>query len=91
MNKELHIPYQNYKGEYSVREVQPITLSYKNSEWHGDCWHLEAYDIGKQAKREFDVDKIIRGVVHFTLKSVGENTHESKVDGIMNKIKGSEF
>ena len=91
MNKELHLPYQNYKGEYSVRYVQPVSLSYKNSEWHGDCWHLEAYDIDKQAKREFDLEKIIRGTVQFTIKSLGESAHESKVQGIMNKIKGLEF
>ena len=35
---------------------------------------LEAYDdLDKQAKREFDLEKIIRGTVQFTLKSIGES------------------
>ena len=91
MSREIRVPYQNYKGEYSVRYIQPLSLSYKESEWHGECWHLSGYDLDKNVKREFDLEKIIRGTVEFTLKSIGECTHDNKIDGIMNKINGVKF
>lgn len=88
MNKEIKLPVQNYKGEYSVRHLQPLEVCYKETEYHGACWHFTGYDLDKQAKRDFELDKIVRGVVHFTLRTLGESAHESKVDGIMNAMKG---
>lgn len=87
MNKELNLPVFNYKNEFSVRQVQPISLEYKHSDYHGECWHLSGYDFNKESIRDFEFDKVVRGVIHFTLETLGENSHDSKVDGIMNKLK----
>ena len=87
MSREIRLPYQNYEGKYGMRNIQPISIEYKETEWHGECWHLLARDLDKSARREFDVEKLLRATVKFAFESIGECAHESKVDGVMNKIK----
>lgn len=45
----------NYRGEVSVRDIIPISLCHKTSEWHGPAWHFEAYEKSRDVIREFDL------------------------------------
>ena len=87
MSKEIRVPYQNYEGKYGMRNIQPISIEYKETEWHGECWHLLVRDLDKGVRREFDLEKMLRATIKFTLESIGECASECKVDGVMDKIK----
>jgi predicted DNA-binding transcriptional regulator YafY len=49
--------YRNYKGEVGVRTILPVDITLKHSEYHSEgnekVWILEAYDLEKQAMRDF--------------------------------------
>lgn len=50
----LLLDYTNYRGERSVRRVIPQRVWYGTTPWHPDeGWLLEAYDVDKQAQRDF--------------------------------------
>ncbi len=85
--KNISFPTYNYKDEYSVRDITPIKMEYKQTEYHGETWHIQAYDHNKQDYRDFSLDNFVKGVIHFTLESVQANPTESKVEGVFNKLK----
>jgi len=46
--------YINYRGEGGVRKAIPKSLRWGKTEWHPEeCWLLLAWDMDKQADREF--------------------------------------
>lgn len=46
--------YTNYKGESALRTLIPKAVRFGTSEWHADAqWLLLAFDVDKQAEREF--------------------------------------
>ena len=62
--KYLKISYTNYRGEQSVRTIKPIKIWFGENEWHkGEQWFLKAYDLDKNAERDFaliDIQNIQR-------------------------------
>lgn len=82
----ITIPYINFRGNFKSRRIEPLSIEYGYTEWHGEAYTLIAYDYGKSAKRSFCLQDIIRGAIVHTLESVGEVASESKVSGIMNKL-----
>ena len=53
-NKEVKILYTNWKGETKVRRIIPKEIVFKSTEWHGgEQWILVAFDVDKQAERNF--------------------------------------
>lgn len=55
MNQSLSFTYKNYRGEVATRAVIPQTVWYGLSPFHDDKpqWFLKAYDLDKQAFRDF--------------------------------------
>jgi hypothetical protein len=54
--------YKNWKGEVSQRRVIPLKVWFGVSKYHeadGAQWFLKAYDIDKQAERDFAMKDII--------------------------------
>ena len=46
--------YTNWRGETALRRAIPISIRHASTEWHPEKqWLLLAYDIDKQAEREF--------------------------------------
>jgi predicted DNA-binding transcriptional regulator YafY len=57
--KTVSIVYTNYRGETRLRRIIPIKIWYGSADWHPEeQWHLEAYDIEKQADRSFAIKDI---------------------------------
>lgn len=54
----LTFDYINYKDEMSTRRVIFDKFEYRESEWHGTSWHLDGFDVDKQAPRSFAVRAI---------------------------------
>jgi predicted DNA-binding transcriptional regulator YafY len=51
--------YRNWRGETALRRVRPIGISYGTSEWHPEPqWLLHAYDLDKEAERDFSFSNI---------------------------------
>lgn len=58
-SQEATIIYTNYRGETTVRRIQPIRIWFGTSEWHeGSQWFLEAVDLDKAAERSFALSDI---------------------------------
>ena len=58
-NKQIKILYKNWKGEIAIRNIIPISIEYKSTEWHKEeQWILEAFDIDKNANRGFAMKDI---------------------------------
>ncbi|MBB4051834.1 putative DNA-binding transcriptional regulator YafY [Devosia subaequoris] len=56
----LTFVYRNHRGVTDRRRVRPLRVEYKTSEWHvGEQWILVAYDLDKQAERDFAMIDII--------------------------------
>lgn len=54
------IRYRNHKGEVSERAVVPRRLWYGECAWHpGPQWLLEAFDLGKNARRTFALRDVL--------------------------------
>ena len=54
MKKQVRIVYTNYKGETSIRLIEPIEIFFGSTEWHKEeQWLLRANDIEKKAERTF--------------------------------------
>lgn len=47
--------YTNWRGEYAERVAVPLRIERKESEWHGPGlhWVMVAFDVEKQAERDF--------------------------------------
>ena len=57
--KTVKIIYTNYKGETSERKIIPIELWFGSTEYHKEeQWLLKAFDVDKQAERNFAVKDI---------------------------------
>lgn len=57
----VKIIYTNYRGEKSERTIKPISIWFGSTEWHTDeQWLLHAYDLEKNAERDFAMKDIER-------------------------------
>lgn len=58
-NKQVRILYTNWKGETAYRNIIPMNIEYKSTEWHKEeQWILNAIDVDKNAERGFAVKDI---------------------------------
>ena len=61
-NKQITINYTNWKGATADRVVEPVKIWFGTTQWHpNEQWFLTAFDVSKQAEREFalkDINKI---------------------------------
>ena len=52
----VHIDYTNWRGERSIRPIEPFDLVYKKSPYHEKKqWFIEAFDVG--ADKDYDEPK----------------------------------
>ncbi len=59
-HENVHILYTNYRGETAHRTIRPGKLYFGSTEWHPEeQWLLAAYDVGKQASRDFAMKDIL--------------------------------
>ena len=57
----IKIIYTNYRGEKDERIIKPISIWFGSTEWHPDeQWLLHAYDLEKNAERDFAMKDIER-------------------------------
>lgn len=55
----VQFAYLNYKGEFAIRNINPIKIFFGSTEWHKEPqWLLRAYDYDKKAEREFAMKDI---------------------------------
>jgi hypothetical protein len=60
-NNPLRFEYKNWKGEVSLRKAIPIEIWYGYTDYHtSEQWMMKAWDVDKQAKRDFAMRDIIR-------------------------------
>ena len=58
-NKKVTILYTNWKGETKYRNIIPISIEFKSTEWHKqEQWILNAIDVEKNAQRGFAIKDI---------------------------------
>lgn len=57
--KVVKIIYTNYKDVTSDRRIKPIKIHYGKTKWHDRQWLLRAYDLDKQAIRDFALRDIL--------------------------------
>ncbi len=58
----LEFRYLNYKGEQSWRKVIPLKTKFASSPYHNEgkpTWLLEAWDVDKDASRDFQMTDIL--------------------------------
>lgn len=59
MKTDVTFTYKNYRGETSVRLVQPIMISFGTTIFYPERqWLLHAWDINKEAERTFAMKDI---------------------------------
>ncbi len=57
--EKVKILYTNWKGETAYRNIVPISIEFKSTEWHKEKqWILNAFDVDKQAERGFAMKDI---------------------------------
>ena len=57
--RKVNILYTNWKGVTANRNIVPISIEFKSTEWHKDeQWILNAFDIDKQSERGFAMKDI---------------------------------
>jgi predicted DNA-binding transcriptional regulator YafY len=57
----LKFEYINWEGKKGVRAVKPLEIWFGKTEWHPeDQWLLRAWDIEKDAERNFALKDILR-------------------------------
>jgi len=55
----LVFSYRNHRGEIGMRAARPLGLRFGSTDWHPEPqWLLRAFDLDKQAEREFAVKDI---------------------------------
>ena len=60
-SQQIWIDYTNWRGERSVRRIQPVEIRWGSTQWHPEAqWLLAAVDLDKQAPREFALCDIHR-------------------------------
>jgi predicted DNA-binding transcriptional regulator YafY len=59
--KPLKFKYKNWEGKTAVRKVRPTEIWYGKTQWHPKKqWLLRAWDLDKDAERNFAVQDIIK-------------------------------
>jgi predicted DNA-binding transcriptional regulator YafY len=54
------IRYRNYRGETTIRHIQPSHIWFGSTSWHPEPqWVLEAIDLEKGAERSFAMSDIL--------------------------------
>jgi predicted DNA-binding transcriptional regulator YafY len=54
--------YKNHRGEEAVRRVRPIRVWFGSTAFHpGPGWLLEAWDLDRQATRDFAMSNMLSG------------------------------
>ena len=85
--QQISFEYVNYKGTKSTRNVIPMSLRFGSTEYHtGNQWLLVAYDIDKQAKREFALKDIFIDSSVNKLEQLYWNPHEHNLTTQSNPI-----
>ena len=57
--ERVEIDYVNYRGERAVRKIIPESIRFGATDWHKEPgWLLKAFDIEKNATREFAMKDI---------------------------------
>ena len=57
--KEVTILYTNWKGETKYRNIIPMSVEFKATQWHpAEQWILNAMDVDKNAQRAFAIKDI---------------------------------
>lgn len=57
--KCVSIVYTNYRGETATRTIVPESVYFGSTDWHPEKqWLLRAYDVEKQAYRDFAMKDI---------------------------------
>lgn len=46
----VYIDYTNHRGERRWRSIRPRIMRFRETEWHGEAWVLEAWDLEKPAE-----------------------------------------
>ncbi len=63
-NKAVKIEYTNWEGKTAIRNIEPKKLWFGSTEWHEEeQWLLNAFDLDKQADRDFAMRDIKRWFV----------------------------
>ncbi|MFZ4100006.1 MAG: WYL domain-containing protein [Chlamydiia bacterium] len=53
------IDYTNWRGERALRRIQPQSIQFGTTEWHPKPqWLLVAWDLDREALREFSLSDI---------------------------------
>ena len=56
----LTVPYTNYKGETSTRNIFPVGVEFQdNNKYHGQTWILKVFDVDKEEYRDFDLVQLL--------------------------------
>lgn len=64
-DRVVTIVYTNYRGETSERRIIPERIWYGATDWHPEeQWLLEAFDVGRSARRSFALLDIHRWESH---------------------------
>lgn len=62
MHDLVSFTYYNHKGEHAQRRVRPIRIWFGSTAWHTESqWFLEAFDLDRQATRDFAMEGILSG------------------------------
>lgn len=52
--KDLQVVYRNWRGETSLRNIRPLRIEFRDTEWHPEPqWIMRAFDLDKGAWRDF--------------------------------------
>lgn len=75
--------FSNYTGDFNVREVEPIGLTF-----YGGNWHLLAYCKLREAPRDFRVDRLVK----LTMKDERFEADSKRVSDFMEQVlRGNEL
>lgn len=67
----LEFTYTNYKGETSKRQVRPNSLWFGSTKYHKEKqWLLSAFDIDKDAFRDFALNDIVGKNINLTATKI---------------------
>lgn len=68
--KKVKFLYTNYKGQISIRTVEPVSIIWTHNTWHPeDQWMLHGYDHDKKAMRTFALKDCNFTVTEITVTS----------------------
>lgn len=62
MSDLVEFNYRNHRNEIATRHVRPIRIWFGSTAWHRESqWFLEAFDLDKQATRDFAMANMLTG------------------------------